>query len=37
MRQSKEDTELSKPRVSNIMKKMSAQNIEPGIVAIAAG
>lgn len=30
-------TELSKPSVSNIMKKISAQNVDPGIVAIAAG
>lgn len=30
-------TELSKPNVSNIMKKMSAQNVLPGIVAMAAG
>lgn len=33
----KNRTELSKPSVSNIMKKMSAQNIEPGMVAMAAG
>lgn len=32
-----EHTELSNPSVSNIMKKMSAQNVLPGIVAIAAG
>lgn len=30
-------TELSRPRVSNIIKKMSAQKTAPGMVAIAAG
>lgn len=30
-------TELSNPNVSNIMKKMSAQNVDPGMVAMAAG
>lgn len=30
-------TELSKPRVKSIMKKISAQNIDPGMVAMAAG
>lgn len=30
-------TELSRPSVSNIIKKISAQNVLPGIVAIAAG
>lgn len=30
-------TELSRPNVSNIIKKIKAQNILPGIVAMAAG
>lgn len=30
-------TELSRPRVSSIMKKMSAQKMEPGMVEMAAG
>jgi len=30
-------TELSKPRVRSIMKKMRAQKMDPGMVAIAAG
>lgn len=30
-------TELSKPSVNNIIKKIKAQKIDPGIVAIAAG
>lgn len=30
-------TELSRPKVSSIMKKIRAQKMLPGIVAIAAG
>lgn len=30
-------TELSKPKVSNIIKKIRAQKMLPGMVAIAAG
>lgn len=30
-------TELSMPRVSNMMKKTIAQNVEPGSVEIASG
>lgn len=32
-----EFTELSKPSVSNIIKNINAQNVLPGMVAIAAG
>lgn len=30
-------TELSNPSVSSIIKKISAQKVDPGIVAMAAG
>lgn len=30
-------TELSNPRVNSIIKKISAQKVDPGMVAIAAG